>query len=517
MTRPPALAARRISKRFGGVRALDGAELVVRPAEVHGLLGENGSGKSTLIKVLAGYHAPDPGGELEIGGREVRLPLRGGEARRLGLSFVHQDLGLIPSLRVLENLRLPDLAARSRWYISWPTERRQAEEAFARYGVALDPSMLVSEIRPVERALLAIVRAMEDLRSAMLEEAPSAVLFLDEPTVFLPKTETEQLFALVRSIARAGTAVVFVSHDLGEVHEITDQVTVLRDGRTIGTVATRATSTEDVARMILGRALAAEEPARPAAGDGVGVVSVEGLTGGGLAGISFELRRREVLGLTGLAGSGFADAPYLLVGARRATSGRITVAGDRTDLAAMTPTRARSLGIALVPADRQRDGAVGSLPVSDNLTLPTIDRYRRAARLDRRRMLADARELLGRFDVRPPDPTLPYDALSGGNQQKALLAKWLTTRPWLLLLDEPTQGVDVGARPEIRALIRAASAEGAAVLCASGDFGELASLCDRVLVLANGRVAGELEGSGVSEHGIAERAYRLPTGRGPTS
>ena len=517
MTGPPAVAARGISKSFGGVRALDGAELVVGRAEVHGLLGENGSGKSTLIKILAGYHAPDTGAELEVGGRAIPLPLRAGEACRLGLRFVHQDLGLIPSLTVLENLRLPELAARSRWHISWPSERRRADEAFARYGVVLDSRALVSELRPVERALLAIVRAMEDLRSAVLEEAPSAVLFLDEPTVFLPKRETEQLFALVRAIARAGTAVVFVSHNLSEVHEITDRVTVLRDGRTVGTVATRETSTEDVVGMILGRAATVEAQLRTSAGDGAGFVSVAGLTGGAVAGISFELRRGEVLGLTGLAGSGFADIPYLLFGARRSTSGRLTVSGGRCDLAAMTPARARSLGVALVPADRQRDGAVGSLPISDNLTLPTLDRYRTAARLDRGRMLTDARELLERFDVRPADPTLPYDALSGGNQQKALLAKWLATRPSLLLLDEPTQGVDVGARPEIRALIRAACADGAAALCASADFGELATLCDRVLVLANGRVARELEGSDLSEDLIAERAYGLPPGGGRTS
>ena len=492
------------------MRALDRAELVVCPGEVHGLLGENGSGKSTLIKVLAGYHAPDPGADLEVGGRAVRLPLRAGEARRLGLSFVHQDLGLIPSLTVLENLRLPDLAARSRWYISWRSERRRAREVFARYGVALDPREVVSDIGPVERALVAIVRAMESLRFAALEEAPSAVLFLDEPTVFLPRAETEQLFTLVRSIARAGTAVVFVSHDLGEVQEITDRVTVLRDGRTVGTVGTRATATEDVVGMILGRDVAAEVPVRASAKAGAGFVSVAGLSGGTTTRISFELRRGEVLGLTGLAGTGFADVPYLLFGARRATSGRFTVAGRRHDLAAMTPAHARSLGVALVPADRQRDGAVGTLSVADNLTLPTVDRYRAAARLNRGRMLADARELLDRFAVRPADPTLPYDALSGGNQQKALLAKWLATRPSVLLLDEPTQGVDVGARPEIRALIRAASADGTAVLCASADFGELASLCDRVLIVSDGRIADELAGSELSEDRIAERAYAVP-------
>jgi ribose transport system ATP-binding protein len=466
----PAVSLRHISKSFGGVHALDDAHLDVLRGEVHGLLGENGSGKSTLIKVLAGYHAPDPGGQLEVARQPVRLPLESGEARRLGLAFVHQDLGLIPSLSVLENLRLTDLAAR-RGRISWGAERRRAVETFARYGVQLDPRRAVADLRPLERALLAIVRAMEDLGAA------STALVLDEPTAFLPAAETERVFALVRSIADAGTGVVFVSHDLGEVRAITDRVSILRDGRTVGTVVTNATAREQFVAMILGGRPppTKTQPLRQPSAEAV--VSFAGA-------VSFELRRGEILGLTGLAGSGFEELLYGLFGAERGEAGTLTLAGVSYDLGAMTPDRALKAGIVLVPGDRQRDGAVPSLPVSDNVTLPALERFRARLALRRRRMTAAAAELLHRFGVLPAEPRLLYEELSGGNQQKALLAKWLHLTPALLLLDEPTRGVDVGARPQIWSLIRAAAASGAAVVCASSDAEELDTLCDRVLSVA---------------------------------
>jgi ribose transport system ATP-binding protein len=470
----PAVRLRHISKSFGGVRALDGAHLEVLRGEVHGLLGENGSGKSTLIKVLAGYHDPEPGGELEVDGHAARLPLRPGEARTLGLAFVHQDLGLIPSLSVVENLRLTELAARRGWRISWSGERRRAAEALARYGVGIDPRAVVAELHPLDRALLAIVRAMEDLGAGGL-------LVLDEPTAFLPGAEAERLFALVRSIAEAGTSVVFVSHDLDEARRITDRVTVLRDGRTVGTVVSAETATEEFVAMILGGKPPAAAPARDATRAAERFVSVGGLRGEVLDDLSFGVGRGEVLGATGLAGSGFEELPYLLFGARRAAAGSLELAGASYDLTRITPAAALDAGIVLVPSDRAREGAVGSLSVAENLMLPALDRYRAGLRLRRRRMVAAAGEVLSRFDVRPSDPHMLYESLSGGNQQKALLAKWLETRPSLLLLDEPTRGVDVGARPHIWALVRAAAADGAAVICASSDSEELATLCDRVL------------------------------------
>jgi len=502
--RAPALALTGLAKSFGGARALAGVDLTVMAGEVHGLLGENGSGKSTLIKVLAGFHEPDAG-ELEVRGVPERLPLAPGRFRDLGLSFVHQDLGLVLSLSVAENLFVGKLASpRNRFVISWRRERARARETFARYGVSIDPGARVGDLRPVDRALLAIVRAVEELRE---QHESTALLVLDEPTVFLPRSGVEQLFALIREIVAGGSSVLFVSHDLDEVHAITDRVTVLRDGRVAGTMVTAAASEGDLVELIIGRRLAAFSAEHRDMTARTPDVRVEGLSGGGLRDIDLGLHRGEVVGLTGLLGSGFDEIPYLLYGARPARAGTLTFGGRSVDLPSTSPGRSLAAGMVLIPADRQRDGAVQGLPVVDNTTLPALDGYFSGLVLHRQRMVRESRQLLGTFDVRPNQPRMPYGSLSGGNQQKALLAKWLQTRPSILLLHEPTQGVDVGARQQIFELMRAAAAGGACVVCASSDYEQLAAVCDRVLVFGRGRVARELVGGDVTKDRIIEQSY----------
>jgi ribose transport system ATP-binding protein len=502
----PRLELRNLSKSFGGTHALRGVDLTILPGEVHGLLGENGSGKSTLIKVLAGFHEPEDG-TLLIDGDEVRLPLAPGQFRDLGMSFVHQDLGLVESLSVLENLRVAEIAAsRSRWRISWRGERRRAREAFERYGLILDPSATVADLKPVERALLAIVRALEEIRAV---GRGHGLLILDEPTVFLPKEGVERLFALVRDAAASGASILFVSHDLDEVLEITDRVTVLRDGALVGTVVTRETTEMSFVEMIIGRQLAAlgEVGHADLTERRIGA-SVEGLTGRSVKDVSFEMHEGEIVGITGLLGSGFEEVPHLLYGARQAAAGRLVLRGDALDLTRLTPTAAIDAGLALIPADRKTDGSVGSLPIVENMALSVLDRYFNGVSLERRRMRRETAALMGEFDVRPNDPSLPYGAFSGGNQQKALLAKWFQTEPRLLLLDEPTQGVDVGARQQIYGIIRAAVEErGMHVLCASSDYEQLALLCDRVIVFGRGRVWRELVGADVTKERIIEQSY----------
>jgi ribose transport system ATP-binding protein len=503
---PPRLELRNLAKSFGGTHALRGVDLTVLPGEVHGLLGENGSGKSTLIKVLAGFHEPDDG-ELLIDGEPVRLPLAPGQFRELGMSFVHQDLGLVESLSVLENLRVAEIASsQRRWGISWRGERRRARETFDRYGIRIDPSALVGELKPVERALLAIVRAIEEIRAV---GRGHGLLVLDEPTVFLPREGIERLFALVRDAADAGASILFVSHDLDEVREITDRVTVLRDGALVGTVVTRATSETTFVEMIIGRQLAAlGEPERLDLSERPVRVSVEGLTGTVVRNVSFDVREGEIVGLTGLIGSGFEEVPYLLFGARAAGSGRLVVRGASLDLTRHSPPASTRSGIVLIPGDRKNDGSVGSLPVVENLSLAVLDRYFNGVALERRRMRRETGAVMREFDVRPSDPSLPYGALSGGNQQKALLAKWLQVEPRLLLLDEPTQGVDVGARQQIFELIRTAVAErGMHVVCASSDHEQLSLLCDRVLVFGRGRIWRELAGDDLTKERIVEQSY----------
>jgi ribose transport system ATP-binding protein len=479
----PALTARHISKSFGPQRALDDVGISVERGEVHALMGENGSGKSTLIKILAGYWAPAPGARLEVAGRPVRLPLRPGEFRRLGMSFVHQDLGLIGSLSVAENLHLAELATERRWWFRWQDERSSARAALRRVGADLDPRERVSDLPPAARATVAIARSIAGLPSG-----GGGVLVLDEPGAFLADAERRRLLALVRNVAdRRGTGVLLASHDLGEVRGRADRVTVLRDGRNVGT-ATASVSSDALTEMIVGHAPAQAAASAPAGGESPRLLRVIGLTGAAAEEVSFEVRAGEVLGLTGVAGSGFADVPYLLFGALPARAGRLVLDGVDLDLTHATPAAAIEAGLALVPGDQRRDGSVASLSLAENLMLPVLDRYMTRFGLDRRRMRADAMGLLHQHNVSPGRPGLLYGALSGGNQQKAQLAKWLHLRPRCLLLDEPTRGLDVGARRLMIETIRAAAADGIAVVCATGDQDELGALADRALAFSEGRV-----------------------------
>jgi ribose transport system ATP-binding protein len=504
----PVVVLRHISKTFGGVRALHDVGLAIRRGEVHGLLGANGSGKSTLIKILSGFHAADGGGELEVNGRPVSLPLHPGQFRSLGMSFVHQDLGLVGSLSVVENLLIGDLTSHRRWRLSWARERRRAQATFESFGLELDPRAKVSDLRPADRALLAIVRAVQDIRANTADDGSEyGLLVLDEPTVFLPANDRDQLFAIVREIAATRASVLFVSHDLDEILQVTDRVTVLRDGNVHGTVDTAGASDEALVEMIIGRRLAALSIERDQT-EAAKAISITGLTGRYARDVSLTVREGEVVGLTGLLGSGFEEIPYYVFGARSATAGRLDVDGKTHELRGMTPSRALEAGVALLPADRQRDGSIGSLSVGDNVTVPVLHEYRSRAGLNRSRMRNDARKLLKEFDVRPPDPRMKYQSLSGGNQQKAMLAKWMQTKPSLLLLHEPTQGVDVGARRQILQLIRKAAADGTAVVCVSTDYEQLAAVCDRVVVFGRGRVARELTGDQVTKERIAEQCYR---------
>ena len=500
----PALAARHISKSFGAQRALDDVSITVGAGEVHGLVGENGSGKSTLIRILAGYHAPVDGGRLEVGGRPVALPLRPGEFRDLGLSFVHQDLGLIPSLSVVENLRLDELSTEWRLRLSWREERRRARDAFARLGIDLDPRALVRDLRPSEQALLAVARAVEGL-----PRGGGGVLLLDEPTAFLPEADRRRVGELIRKVAAGGAGVLFVSHDLGEVRGATERVTVLRDGRNVASASTDSLGARELFELVVGYPVGEAESGSEAARGGSGAVSIAGLEGAMVREVSFDRHEGEVLGLAGLAGSGFEEVPYLVFGALPCRRGRLIMDGTELDLTGMTPRRAIRAGLALLPADHARHGSVGSLSVADNLTLPALDRYRTPFGLARRRMLQDASRLLVDHDVRPPKPGLPYQAFSGGNQQKAQLAKWLSMRPACLLLDEPTRGLDVRARAQLIAMIRQVAEGGAAVLCATNDYEQLSALCDRALIFSGGRVTSELGAGELTKERIAQACHRV--------
>lgn len=504
-----ALEVFHLTKRFGGAVALDDVSLTVRRGEVHGLLGSNGSGKSTLIKILAGFHTPEAGAEVRLYGQKVPLPIPGTQVRALGLAFVHQHLGLIPSLSVTENLYLGSIATGQNWAINWREAHDAAAEVFARFDLALDPHAEVGNLSAAQQALLAIVRAYEDLRKAGEEHGDKpGVLVLDEPTPFLPRAGVEQLFNLVRQCTDTGASVIFVSHDVGEVREITDRATILRDGKLIDTVTTATTDHDSFVERIIGRSMTAYAGEAKAGKSGASQVEVRNLTAAGVGPISLAMAEGEILGITGLIGSGFDNIPALVYGARKGTHGHLNVSGKELDLANLSPEAALSNRIAYLPADRLGEAGVGSLSVGDNVAMPVYATLKNTFGLTDQHIEDHAETLGGEAGVKPNVPALPLAALSGGNAQKALMAKWLQTEPRLLLLDEPTQGVDVGARQQIWDALDRVADSGASVLVASTDYEQLAQICHRVLIFARGEIVAELSGTTLTKDTIAEHCYR---------
>jgi ribose transport system ATP-binding protein len=494
----PVVSARGVSKTFGALRVLKEATLEILPGEVRGLVGQNGSGKSTLIKVLAGYHAPDEGAELHVRGEPVPLPLSPTDPRRLGISFVHQDLGLVETATVMENLRVGRYQTAWAWRIPWSREARITREALARIGSTLSPETMVAEIRDIDRALLALARALEQVR----ERGAGGLLVLDEPTAYLPRDATERLFAAVREVAAAGVGVLFVTHRLEEIRAVTDTVSVLRDGMMVTTQPTGSLSHDELIQHILGFSL---DRLYPEAHESHGkrVMSVQGLTGEIVRDFSVDVARGEIVGVTGLVGMGQEELPYLLFGAERAHAGELEIDGRALDMTSLTPRSAIEAGLALSPGNRRRDGGVG-----ENVTLPSLAGYFRRGRLQHRQEGRQVADMIRDFRVVPPDPGAMLGTLSGGNQQKALLAKWFHTSPSVFILHEPTQGVDIGAKRQIFQLIREAADAGTSFVLASSEYEDLANLCDRVLVLRDGRVVSSLHGSALTHQRLIEQCFR---------
>ena len=502
-----ALELTNLSKTFGGAVALDGVSLSVRRGEVHGLLGQNGSGKSTLIKILSGFLEPQPGARLTLYGKEISLPLAPGQFRRLGLAFVHQHLGLMPSLTVTENICLSEFATETRWLIDWQGEHRRIRDVLREYELSIDPNAKIAELPQVDRCLVAIVRAMEEVRAAQDSHGGEGILVLDEPTPFLPRLGVERLFGLVRQLVRKGASVIFVSHDVDEIVEITDRATVLRDGRVAGTIDTDGASPDEFIDLIIGKRVSAYQPSHKVSAADREHVSIRNLTGATCKNLELQVAQGEVLGLTGLIGSGFDEIPSLIYGAQTALDGDLQLEGRSHSLRHMTPERAMELGMAFLPADRIGSSGAGTLPVTDNITLPSMQNFVSGFGLNRPSMREWAQRVGAEHDVRPNDPAMYLESLSGGNQQKVLLAKWLEMKPKLLLLDEPTQGVDVGARQQVFSAIDRTAREGASIICASTDAEQLAQICDRVIVFAHGSAVTELTGDRVTKEEIIYECY----------
>ena len=506
MTENAVLSMNNIRMRFGNYYALKGVSLSIRRGEVFGLLGQNGSGKSTMIKVLAGFHQPEEGSEIVLWGQTLPLPLDPMDIKKRGVAFVHQHLGLVPSLTVIENMRVTALRQKTPWHVSWKKEAQAISSLFAEFSLDIDPFATIASLPPVERAFVAIIRAFEDLRASDAGYGGEGILVLDEPTPFLPAEDVQRLFTLIRAIVKTGASVIIVTHDIDEVRDITDRVAVLRDGELVDILDTRSTERQSILDTIVGTRIEHFAKTRmPSEGIAQAVVA-KAVSDGKTLGFDVSIREGETLGVTGLISSGFATLPYLLYGAVRG-SGSVTIGGQTIDLSLINPLMAQKLGIAFLPGDRLGAAGIGSLSVTDNITLPILDTLLRPTGLDRRQMVKEAGRLGQIYDVRPQNPQLPLGSLSGGNQQKVLLAKWLQIKPKLLMLDEPTQGVDFGARQQIfKALDRAAS-DGTAILCASTDNEQLEQICDRIIVFSRGRPVIELKGSEISRKSITEACF----------
>lgn len=507
------LDLRRARVRFGSATVLRDVDFQVRRGEVVGLLGQNGSGKSTMVKLLAGVNKPDGDTTLRVGGTDVPLPLQPATAHHLNMAFVHQDLGLAKKLTVAENLMIAGIDG-SRGFIPWPAEHRRLRAVLDEYGVNVDPAATVDELPPVEQALVAIVRAAEEIKKRhAVDGADHAIIFLDEPTVFLPKEETAFLYDLVRRLSSEGASTVFISHDLAAVRELCDRVFVLRDGEHAGEARVSDIDDDELIELIVGRNVEeSTRAARAVPSDAHPVLRAENLRGGQLESVSFSVAPGEILGVAGLAGSGADDVPYALFGAAPQVRGTVSAGDRRVECERLTPARAVAAGIGLVPADRRRDAIAAEMTVGENALMLTADTFVTRGAMSWRRFHRRADELLETFDVRPRRADREIGLLSGGNQQKVVLAKWLEIGPSVLVLHEPTQGVDVAARAQIRDDVRQATTGGMGVVWVTTDFEELALLSDRVLVLANGHVAAELAGAEISEDAINTAVYRSSIG-----
>lgn len=496
-----ALEVLSLTKHFGATQALRGASLEVQSSEIHGLVGENGSGKSTMVKILSGYHRPDAG-TVRIWGEDVHFPVH---PERHGLGIVHQDLGLVETVSVLENVAaLTGFDADRVRPIPWRRLRREASELTAELGLSVALDEPAGNLTRAEQALVAIGRVLRQLR--VRRGRQPALIVLDEPTASLTGGEAERVFDVLRGIARSGGAVVLISHKLEEVAEVCHRVTVIRDGET---VATESASPLDVGRlMTLMLGAVPDRQAVERATFGSDRLQVRKLSRKFVRDLSFEVPAGGIVGITGLVGMGQDEVPYLIGGASAVSDGTVEV--DGRSIAPLNIRNTQKAGLFVVPAEPRRQGLWVEATAAENLELPVEAHGWHRVWREPGVVIQRAKQLMSALQVRPLEPTRPMWAFSGGNQQKVLLAKWMQMEPAVLVLHEPTQGVDVGAKREIHSALQRLAASGRAVCICSSDHEELAELCDRVITLYEGQVSAVLTGKEVSLESIVAAANRRP-------
>jgi ABC-type sugar transport system ATPase subunit len=491
---PLALEAQAIFKHFDGVHALSGARLDVRQGEIHALLGENGAGKSTLVKVLTGLYAPD-GGTLSRNGEQVEFAnVR--MANRAGIVALYQELSIIPSLSVAENIVLGEQTPSRGGFVQWNVLRKRAQAQLDRLNQKIPLGELAGDLSPVQQTMVAFARALA---------TDARVLILDEPTASLTDTEIRDLFAVLRALRSEGVAIIYVSHRLEEVFELCDRLTIMRNGETIITKNVADSNIDEVISTMVGRAAGELYPERGTATDDL-AITITGLNGRRVKDISFTANKGEVIGIGGLAGSGRSELLRILSGAQKHTSGIITV-GETTLKLNAGVARALDAGIALVPEERRSQGVILSASIQDNIALANIGSVSTLGLVSTSGIATIAQRGMKDLQIKARSPHQSVGELSGGNQQKVVLAKMLARKPKVLLMDEPTRGIDVGTKAEIYRLIRELAATGTTVIAVSSEIPELIGMSDRIIILHEGQISGEVQANVADEELLLSYCY----------
>ena len=498
---PPIVAIRNLSKSFAGVRALDKVQFELLPGEVHALMGENGAGKSTLMKVLAGIYPCDEG-ELLIDGRpaEIASPRA---AQALGIGIVHQELNLMNHLSAAQNIFIGREPRRCLGLLlDEDTLNEQARGIFERMNLKLDPRALVGELTVAKQQMVEIAKALS---------FQSKVLIMDEPTAALNNEEVADLFRIIRQLRAQGVGIVYISHKMDELQQIADRVTVMRDGQYIATVPMASTSVDTIIGMMVGRQLEQTGHEHPDTSGNEVVLEVRGLRrGSAIKDVSFVLRRGEILGFAGLMGAGRTEVARAVFGADRIDGGEIRVRGQRVSI--KSPEQAVDLGIGYLSEDRKHFGLATGLDVETNIALPSMRSFRRLGFfVDQAALRSTAEAHVRQLGIKTPSVEQQVRLLSGGNQQKIVIAKWLLRDCDILFFDEPTRGIDVGAKEEIYVLLRELADQGKAIVMISSDLPEVLGMSDRVLVMAQGRIAGELAADEATQDSVMALAVSNPT------
>jgi rhamnose transport system ATP-binding protein len=479
------LSAASITKSFAGVRALKGVSFDLRPGEVHALVGENGAGKSTLIKIITGAETPDKG-ELVVHGRVVSA-MDPGLSRALGIAAIYQQPQLFPDLTVAENIAMA-LETGGPWRrLDWTARARQAAELLQRIGASIDPARLVDTLSMPEQQIVEIAKAIG---------ADAKIVIMDEPTASLTDREVERLFRVITVLKAHGVGIIYISHRLEEVFAIADRITVLRDGETVESCTRDQVDRAGLIKMMVGRELSAVFPKRTVPLGEV-ALDVRNLSHRptGVADVSFSVRQGEILGVSGLVGSGRTQLAEILFGLTPADAGEIRVhgKGGAQTVRLDSPRDAIDAGIAYVPEDRRQHGVVLEMSVASNASLASLEAVSSRGLIDRAREQAAAERRVEQFRIKTPSVTADVGTLSGGNQQKVALARWLSTNPSILILDEPTQGVDVGSKAEIHSLMQTLAEQGLAIIMISSELPEILGMSDRIAVMRAGRIRGILD------------------------